>query len=553
MKTGGWDTIVVGGGTAGAVVAARLSEEPGRRVLLLEAGGRGRDPMIAVPMMGGVLFRGTRHTWRDETEPVPGFGGRRSSWPRGKVLGGSSAINGTVYVRGLPSDYDRWAQSGLVGWSWEALYPLFLRSEAFQGPGGLPDVHGRGGPLAVSRPARPVSRLSEAFVAAGIAAGYPASADFNGPDPEGFGYFHFARRNGRRETTATAFLGPARRRPNLDIRTGAHVLRIVVEGGRAAAVEIAHRGRPLRLDAGGAIVLSAGTIGSPQLLMLSGIGPPDELRRHGIAVVAAAPEVGRNLQDHVLARVQHLAGDDPAARAATLFPLARADRAAWAFARAYLAGRGPMTVFPLEAGAYLRSVGADLPDLQSHFLPALTTAAVRLNPLAAGAANDRPGFMANVVVMRPQSRGRLSLRSADPLVPPLIEPNYLAEHYDVERLLDGVEILREVFAQAPFDRWRGAELTPGPDVIGRAALEAFVRRTADTVFHPVGTCRMGVDPHAVVDAALRVRGVDGLRVADASVFPTIPSTNTAAPTMMVGEKAAELIRSSGIAAGGPAA
>jgi choline dehydrogenase len=531
-----WTHIVIGAGAAGCAVAARLSEDLSNRVLLIEAGGRGRDPMIRVPMATGLLLRGNRHTWQFQTEAVPGLDGRTILLPRGRVLGGSTAINGMVYVRGLATDYDQWAQSGLQDWSYERVRPWFVKSENFLGPGGDRDHHGADGPLAVSRRERPVSILADCFVEAGQAAGYPVCADFNAPGPEGFGHYHFTNRNGRRVSAADAFLSNAG--GNLRILTDCLINRLIVENRRVRGVEIHGGSGAQTLMCDGEIILSAGVIGSPSILLRSGIGPANDLHALGIPLIVDLPDVGRNFHDHVLVRVKHRATKD-----ATLFPLTRIDRAAFAFMQALLFGSGPMSVFPLEAGAYVRSPGADMPDIQSHFLPALSSATLRLNPLARSDTDNIPGFMANASVMRPQSRGALRLRSANPDDPPVIQPNYLAERYDVERLIDGVEILREVFAQQPFDAYRGAEIEPGPDVRSRAQIEAFVRQTADTVHHAVGTCRMGADDASVVDSKLRVRGVQGLRVADASVFPAIPSANTAAASIMVGERAAGFIRS----------
>lgn len=525
------DVIVVGAGSAGCVAAARLAADPARRVVLVEAGPADRNPLLRVPLMTGVLLRGRMANWFYHTEPEPNLCGRRLFWPRGKVLGGSSAINGMVWTRGLPDDFDGWAQRGLPGWSFERVLPVYRGLERHHG--GESAWHGGGGPQPVTRPPG-LHPLSAAFIEAGQAAGFPLSADFNGPAPEGFGRYDFTIADGRRVSAATAFLRPLLGAPNLTVLTGAQVLRVVVERGRAVALELARGGRVERLAAG-EIVLCCGTVNSPQVLMLSGIGPAEALRAHGLAVAADLPGVGQNLQDHLLVRVEH-ACPEPV----TLHGLLRADRAALALAQALLTGTGPAARFPLEAGAFLRSDPAlDGPDLQAHFLPGLSTAAVRW-PWSPAPAQGH-GFFANIYRMRPESRGSIALRSADPRDAPLIRPNYLSARGDIDALARGVRLLRRVFAQPPFDRWRGAELQPGPAVQSDAEIEAWIRTRADTVFHPVGTCRMGTDAGAVVDGALRVHGVAGLRVADASVMPAMPSCNTHAPSMMIGARAAAFV------------
>ncbi len=531
--------IVVGAGAAGCVLAARLSADPNLKVLLLEAGADGRfDPMLKVPMMTAILLRGQRHTTQFRTGAEPGMAGREIDLPRGKVVGGSTAINGMVYVRGLPQDYDSWAQSGMPGWSWEAVRPYFLKSESFGGPGDATE-HGTDGPLGVSRPPVELSPLSDAFIEAGLAAGYPACADFNAPQAEGFGRYHFTIRDGRRESAATAFLDPVRTRSNLTLVSGATVQRIRIDGGRATGVEVSRKGTRTSYRASEDVILCGGAFGSPALLMRSGIGPADHLAETGCDIVADRAAVGENLHDHVLIRVGHEAPAE-----ATLHDLTRIDRAGLAFLRAWLSGTGPMSIFPLEAGAYLRGPGADMPNLQSHFLPALSSATVRFNPFRPP-ANATAGFMANASIMRPASRGRLRLTGPRPDDRLDLSFNYLSDPRDLDQLVDGVEILRDVFSQKPFDPYRLREVGPGKGVLGRKAIADWVRETAGTVHHACGTCRMGTDDASVVDPELRVRGVEGLRVADASVFPSIPSTNTAAATIMVAERAADLILGAG--------
>ena len=531
------DFIIVGAGAAGAVLAARLSEDRGVSVILLEAGGKARGPLFSVPLMTGVLLRSTIANWSYATEPEAELGGRRIRWPRGKGLGGSTAINGMVYMRGLPSDFDRWAQAGLSGWDWDSVLPAFRRSE--DNAIGDPQWHGRGGPMRVSR--RTLGHpLFHAFLDGAVAAGHPRTDDFNGAMPDGAGPYDFTIAAGRRVSTARAFLDPARGRPNLTVRTRALVTRVSIENGRATGVMLLENGRETLLRARREVILCGGTVNSPQLLMLSGIGPADHLRAHGIAVRADLPGVGQNLQDHLLIRVMHATD-----RRDTIDRLRRADLAAVAGLQAWVFGTGPAASFPIEVGGLFRShPDLDLPDLQASFMPGLSSATIRL-PFAGMSRTTDPGtgFFANIFQMRPASRGAITLASADPHQPPRIQPRYLSAAPDRTVLREGVRRLREIFATAPFDTFRGAELAPGAHLRSDAELDEFIATTAESVYHPVGTCRMGGDHDAgaVVDPSLCVRDIAGLRVVDASVMPTITSSNTAAPTIMIAERAADLI------------
>jgi choline dehydrogenase len=526
------DVVIVGAGSAGCVLAARLSKDPSRRVTLLEAGGRDSNPLLRVPLMTGVLLRSRFANWFYHTEPEAHLGGRSSFWPRGKVLGGSSAINGMVWARGRPSDYDSWAQAGLPGWSWPEALTAFKRIERFQD--GETDDHGGDGPLPITD-GNVEHPLLDMFIEAGTAAGHERSRDFNQAPYEGVGRYHFTIAGGQRWSAARAFLGPARRRPNLRIMTGVHVGRVLIEQARAVGVQT-DKGPVM----GDEIVLCGGTVNSPQLLMLSGIGDADASLQHGITPAADIPGVGANLQDHLLVRVEHAC-----TRPITLQSLTRLDRAAAALLQALILRSGPAASFPLAAGFFLRSDPAlDEPDLQGHFLPGLTTGTLRVPGFAGPArVGEAHGFMANVTQMRPESRGRITLRSADPADAPVIRPNYLSDPRDRAALRAGTRLLRSIFSQTAFDPVRGAETSPGPAVQTDAELDAWIARTADTMFHPVGTCRMGTehDLGAVVDAQLRVRGVEGLRVADASILPRITSGNTNAPAMLVGHRCADFM------------
>lgn len=527
------DIVVIGTGSAGSVVAGLLASRSDLKVLVLEAGGRDWNPMFRVPLMTGILLRGRYANWSYRTEPEPGLNGRDLFWPRGKVIGGSSSINGMVWTRGFPEDYDAWAQAGLSDWTWEKVLEAYRGIEGHWA--GETPYHGGSGPQRLSGIAT-LNPLSEAFLDAAQQAGVPLTEDFNGPSPYGAGRYDYTIHEGRRLSSARAFLTPEEHRPNLTVLTGAHATRIIIEKGRATGVEILRGGRREVVRAAHEIVLSCGTVNSPQLLLLSGIGPADHLNEHGIPVVVDLPGVGANLQDHLLVRVEY-----DCTEPVTLHSLLRADRAALALLRALATGTGPAARFPLEVGAFLKSDPAlDLPDLQAHFLPGRSTAAVRM-PFRSRANDSGHGFFANIYQMRPESRGEIRLKSPDPQAAPAILGRYLTAQRDIEVLRAGVRALRAIISQPAFDRWRGAETAPRRALQSDDELDAWIRSTADTVFHPVGTCRMGLDDRAVVDGALRVRGIEGLRVADASVIPAMASCNTHAPTMMIGAKAVDFI------------
>jgi choline dehydrogenase len=516
------------------VLANRLSSRRELRVLLIEAGGSDRHPMIHMPAGIALLAGNRRVNWRYRTESEPELMGRRLYWPRGKVLGGSSSINAMCYTRGHPSDYDEWAAATTPDWSYAAVLPYFLRSEDHHGSG-EPGYHGQGGPLSVEdlKFRNPLTRV---FVEAGEAVGLARNEDFSGRRQEGVGFYQVTQRNGRRCSSATAYLAPARHRPNLTIRTDCLVTRILFSGVRASGVELRHAGGLEQLQATCEVLLCAGAIGSPQLLLLSGIGPPAELEALGIEVTAGSSEVGRNLQDHL----------DFCTLSQCPVPITYDFTRAQALAvalRYFLTRSGPGVSNVAEAGAFVRTgLAADeRPDVQLHFVPA---------QLDDHGRNRLPGhgFTVHACVLRPVSRGSVTLRSALATDPPRIEPRYLSEPRDLAGLLEGIRISRAIIAAAPFTRFRGRELFPGEGLGSRAELEAVVRRKAETIYHPAGSCRMGRDAAAVVDGALRVQGVERLRVIDASIMPRLIGGNTNAPVLMIAEKAADLIL--GVAAGG---
>ncbi len=531
-----FDIIIVGAGSAGCVIANRLSRDPGCSVLLIEAGERDRNPLVRLPMLMGKLFNSGIYNWRYHTEPVERLNGRSLYWPRGKVLGGSSTINGMLYVRGNRHDYDRWAQSGLSGWSYDDVLPAFRRSEAHIQRGG--EYHNQEGELTVCR-ARGSNPLFDVFVKAGLEAGYPANDDFNGEEQEGFGRYDFTIRNGKRWSTASAFLRPIESRPNLTVITDALVTRVLVEGGAATGVELSCRGAIETVRANREVVVSAGAVNSPQLLMLSGIGPADELQQHGIAVEHALDGVGKNLQDHVDCVLAY-----ECTSPITLYGDLRADRLVWSVIKGLAVGEGTATTFPYEAGAFVKSrSGLVAPDLQLHFMPALEkTANLHFpNPFKRRKDEINHGFSIRVGPIVPESTGSITLRSSSPTDPPRIHPNYLESKRDRDVIMAGIRVVRDVISQRAFDAYRGKELHPGPEVQSEEDMLEWLRSAAMTTFHPVGTCKMGADAMAVVDERLRVRGIDRLRVADASVMPVITSGNTNAPSIMIGEQLASFL------------
>jgi len=535
-----FDYVIVGGGSAGCVLAGRLSEDPSVTVALLEAGGPDTSVLIHCPAGLAVMARQKTINWAYETVPQPGLNGRRGYQPRGKVLGGSSSINAMIYMRGQPEDYDGWAAAGNPGWGWADVLPWFKRAE--HNERGADAWHGSGGPLNVMDLRSP-NALLPAYIEAGRQAGYPFNADFNGPSQEGIGAYQVTHRHGERFSAAKAYLTPHLGRPNLHVITGVHATRVLLEGRRAVGVTGLRDGQALTVRARIEVLLAAGALQSPQLLMLSGIGDPAQLQRHGITVAHALPGVGQHLHDHV-----------------DVVQVVRAPQATSTFGltfggvRRVLQGVGEwrrersglLTTNFGEAGGFIKSRPEEAtPDLQLHFVVAKLVDHGRKTVFG-------HGYSCHVCVLRPKSRGSLTLASANPMDAPLIDPNFLGDPDDAARLVRGFKLMRSLLGQPALAAFGGQESPASAAARTDEQIERFVRDHADTIYHPVGTCRMGPGPMDVVDAQLRVHGVMGLRVVDASIMPSIVSGNTNAPVIMIGERAAAMVRAARLAAVQPA-
>jgi len=529
QDSGEADYVIVGAGSAGCVMAARLSEDPSTKVILLEAGGEDKNMWIHIPLGFGKTFADPRVNWCYETEPDPGAGGRKIFWPRGKVLGGSSSINGMVYIRGQHEDFDHWRQLGNPGWGSGDVLPYFRRAE--HQTRGEDEFHATGGPLCVSD-VKDGHPLAEAFIKACADAGYQRNDDFNGRDQEGVGYHQTTTRDGKRCSTAVGYLHPVRNRSNLQVLTGAHTQKVLFDGKRAVGVAFRQDGGNRSVRARKEVILCGGAIGSPQILMLSGVGPQDHLAEFGIPVVHHSPGVGQNLQDHYSAPI----------KLKCPFPITLNDVMRSNFKKLkagldyFMFRRGPLTVITGDAALFART------------RPELATPDIKLS-IATFSAN-RPqdglhpwsGFTVIAYQLRPESRGEIRLKSANPAEAPAMRPNYLSTLTDQRTIVDGLKLGRGLLASSHIRNYIESEYVPGPNIATDEQLLTYARENGGTVFHPTSTCKMGSDTMAVVDAELRVRGIDGLRVVDASVMPTVVSGNTNAATIMIAEKASDMIR-----------
>lgn len=530
-----FDYVIVGAGSAGCVLANRLSDGGRHRVALLEAGGGDLNFWVRMPIGYGKAFYHRTLNWKYLTEPVPGFDGRQSYWPRGKVVGGSSSINAMVFIRGQAEDFDGWRALGNPGWGYQDVLPLFRRME--DNAAGADEWRGKGGPLTVTNIEDVVHPLCRNYLAGGVEAGLPRNPDFNGATQEGIGIYQITTRNGFRCSAATAYLAPARRRANLRVITAAQATRVLFDGKRAVGVEYRQGGETRQVRARRAVILSAGAVNTPQLLQLSGVGDPDLLKRHGIDVVHAAPAVGRNLQDHI--GFDHLYRS----RRPTLNDVLRPWWGRLRVGLRYVLTRGgPLSLSVNQGGGFFRT-GPERtrPNMQLYFSPVSYTRALP-GRRALMSPDPFPGFLVGVSNCHPTSRGQLAIRSADPFAAPEIQPNYLSTEEDVQELLEAAHFLRRLSRTGPMREIIEEEIRPGAGILDDEALIADIRARSGSVFHPCGTCAMGPDAAAsVVDPRLRVHGLEALRVVDASVFPRITAGNLNAPTIMVGEKGADLI------------
>ncbi|MGE0718201.1 MAG: GMC family oxidoreductase [Alphaproteobacteria bacterium] len=528
MSLDEYDYIIVGAGSAGCVLANRLSESGTYRVLLLEAGPRDTNPWIHVPVGYVKNIRNPKVNWCYETEPDPGINGRKAFWPRGKVLGGSSAINGLIYIRGQKEDYDHWRQLGNRGWSYDDVLPYFRKAERQER--GADALHGADGMLSVED-LRQKHELCEAFIASAGALGFARNDDFNGAVQEGAGYYQLTNRNGRRCSTAVGYLRPAEKRPNLEVAVEALATRVLLDGRAAVGIEYRRGGVLKQARARREVILSGGAINSPQLLQLSGIGPAEHLRGQGIAVVHDLPGVGGNLQDHFQARVCY--------RCTTPFTVNDDARSLWRRGKMALEyalfRRGAMTIGAGQAGLFAKTrPELATPDVQYHFI-------LFSWEQAGSEPHPFPGFTNSVCQLRPESRGSVMIRSADPATPPAIKPNYLSTETDRRTMVDGLKLARRIGEQRPLADYIVTEHLPGAKAATDDDLLAFARETGSTIYHPTSTCTMGSGPMAVVDEQLRVHGIGRLRVVDCSIMPTVVSGNTNAPAVMIGEKASDMI------------
>ena len=528
-----FDYIIIGGGSAGSVLAGRLTQDPAVRVCLLEAGPADRSVLIHCPAGLAVMAKFELNGWGQATTPQAGLNNRRGYQPRGKVLGGSSSINAMVYVRGQHADYDHWAAQGNPGWAWDDVKPYFLRAE--HNERGADAWHGQGGPLNVADLRAP-NRFSHLFTQAGVQAGYAHNPDFNGAVQEGVGLYQVTHKNGERHSAAKGYLTPHLSRPNLQVMTGAHATRILFDGKRAVGVEFLQGGALNKVRCTREVLLSAGALLSPQLLMLSGVGPGAQLQKHGIPVLHDLPGVGAHLHDHPDV-VQVM--DAPTLK--DLFGLSAAGAAR--IIKAILEWRrtrtGLLTTNFAEAGGFIKSGPSEpVPDLQLHFVIGKLVDHGRKTVFG-------HGYSAHVCLLQPKSRGTVSLASKDPMALPLVDPNFLSDPYDMERMVRGFKRTREILSQPALAQFGAQELAASASAHTDAQIEQYIRQYADTIYHPVGSCRMGPGTMDVVDAELRVHGLEGLRVVDASIMPRIVSGNTNAPTVMIAEKAVDLLRAAG--------